>query len=145
VTFDEWECSAPTHLTRDRLWRMRVYRLVTYLASVARLDAQAIADDPIGRLVAPQLYASVGSIRANLAEGYSRSSGRERVRFFEYALGSARETLEWYSHSESFLPASELRDRLDVTNQIIRILLSIIPKERDRTIRPSADFKSAKR
>jgi four helix bundle protein len=142
VTFDEWERTAPPHLTQDRLWRMRVYRLATYLAAVARLDAQRIAEHPLGRSFAPQLYAAVGSIRANLAEGYSRSSGRERVRFFEYALGSGREAREWYSHAEAFLSEEALRERLDLVAQIIRMLLTIIPKERNRTIRPTSDFKS---
>jgi four helix bundle protein len=121
---------------------MRVYRLATYLAAVARLDAQSIADHPLGRRLAPQLYAAMGSIRANLAEGYSRSSGRERVRFFEFALGSARETREWYSHADAFLSESALHQRLDLLAQIIRMLLTIIPKERDRTIRPRSDFTS---
>ncbi len=39
---------------------------------------------------------TVGSIRANIAEGYSRGTGKDRARFYEYALGSARESRDWY-------------------------------------------------
>jgi hypothetical protein len=40
--------------------------------------------------VADQLHRSLGSISANLTEGYSRSKGLDRARFLEFALGSAR-------------------------------------------------------
>jgi four helix bundle protein len=39
---------------------------------------------------------SLGSVGANMAEGYSRLGARERARSFEYALGSARESRDWY-------------------------------------------------
>jgi len=35
-----------------------------------------------------QLYRSLGSISANLAEGYSRGTGKDRAHFYEYALSS---------------------------------------------------------
>ena len=38
---------------------------------------------------------AVLSISANIAEGYSRTSGRERAKFFEYANSSAREARDW--------------------------------------------------
>jgi four helix bundle protein len=38
-----------------------------------------------------QLYRALGSISANAAEGYSRGTGKDRARFYEYALGSVRE------------------------------------------------------
>ena len=46
--------------------------------------------------LADQLYRSLGSIGANLAEGYSRGTGKDRAHFYEYALGSARESRDWY-------------------------------------------------
>jgi four helix bundle protein len=42
-----------------------------------------------------QLYRAAESISANLDEGYSRGTGRDRARFYEYALGSARESRDW--------------------------------------------------
>ena len=44
---------------------------------------------PMTQKVCDQLYSAVGSIEANIADGYSRSSGKDRCRFFEYALSSA--------------------------------------------------------
>jgi four helix bundle protein len=93
--------------------------------------------NPITEEIAGQLYTAVGSIPANLVEGYSRSSGRDRARIFEYALGSARESIEWYDASGHLLERELLQDRKGVLSEISRMLLAIIPRERDRTIRPS--------
>jgi four helix bundle protein len=49
-----------------------------------------------------QLYEAVGSVSANLAEGYSRGTGKDRARFYEYALGSARESRDWYFKARPF-------------------------------------------
>ena len=74
----------------DPVSRMRVYQLATQLRSVAFDDADLSVLSPITTAIAGQLYAAVGSIAVNVAEGYSRSSGKDRARIFEYALGSAR-------------------------------------------------------
>jgi four helix bundle protein len=136
MTFEEWERTAPPALTKDRAWKMRVYRLATYLTEVGRMDARKLILDPLGRAAARQLFRAIGSVRANVVEGYSRSSGRERARFFEYALGSARESREWYSHVGPLLPSEILEARLDLIAEIVRMLLAIIPRERGRTLRP---------
>ena len=82
--------------SNDPLARMRVYQLARELLDVARVDAVALAADTVTEKIAPQLFAAIGSIAANLAEGYSRSSGKDRARIFEIALGSARESMIWY-------------------------------------------------
>ena len=84
-----------------------------------------------------QLYAAVGSVMANIAEGYSRSSGRDRARIFEYALGSVRESMTWYRSAEPVLGAGVACGRLDTLEEIRRLLLAIIPRERSRLIRPA--------
>ena len=86
--------------------------------------------------VSGQLYAAVGSIAANIGEGYSRSSGRDRARIFEYALGSARESMTWYRSAEPILGPEIVGTRLDTLEEIRRLLLAVIPRERDRLIRP---------
>ncbi|MFL5639959.1 MAG: four helix bundle protein [Gemmatimonadaceae bacterium] len=83
-----------------------------------------------------QLYAAVASISANLGEGYSRSSGRDRARIFEYALSSVRESMSWYRSAAPVLGPEVVRARLDLLEEIRRLLLAIIPRERNRLIRP---------
>lgn len=85
--------------------------------------------------VADQLYRSVGSIGANIAEGYSRGTGKDRARFYEYALGSARESRDWYFKSRFVLGEEVADHRLNFMTQIIRLLLVIVPEQRGGEIR----------
>ena len=122
--------------TKDPVARMRVYQLAFKLRPACLEDAQIIQQNPITQKIGGQLYTAVGSIAANLVEGYSRSSGRDRSRIFEYSLGSAREGIEWYESSKHLLEPEIFADRTTVLNEIARLLLAIIPEERGRTIKP---------
>ena len=76
----------------DPLERMRVYQLAKELLKPSFADAEMLRAHPLTVEIAGQLYTSVGSIAANIREGYYRSSGKDRARIFEYALGSAGES-----------------------------------------------------
>lgn len=95
MTFEEWLASVPEEITTDALWRMEVYRLALFAGDLAWHDATRLIEDRRTISLADQLYRAAGSVGANIAEGYSRSSGRDQARFYEYALGSARETRGW--------------------------------------------------
>ncbi|HZJ00795.1 MAG TPA: four helix bundle protein, partial [Gemmatimonadaceae bacterium] len=86
-----------------------------------------------------QLYRSNGSIAANIREGYYRSSGKDRARIFEFALGSAGESEEWYDAGEPVLGSELTATRRETLREIQRMLKAIIPRERDRLIRPRRD------
>ena len=116
---------------------MRAYQLARRLSAEAWPDVERLRHHRVTEKVSAQLYAAVGSIVANIAEGYSRSSGRDRARIFEYALGSVRESMAWYESAEPVLSATIVRERLDTLEEIRRLLLAIIPRERDRLVRPS--------
>ena len=66
------------------------------------------------RSLANQLYRAIGSISANIAEGYSRRSRKDRARFYEYALGSAREARTWYYQGRNILSAKVVSHRLQL-------------------------------
>ena len=117
----------------DPLFRMRAYSLAMDLLEAALGDAKLIRADPIAERLAGQLYAAVASIGANIAEGYSRSSGRDRARIFEYALGSVRESINWYQAVRHVVGEAG-RDRLNTLEEIRRLLLAIIPRERVKGI-----------
>jgi hypothetical protein len=84
----------------------------------------------LGRRACIVLLRAVGSISANLEEGYNRSSGRERAHFYEYALGSTRESRGWYYKCAEALPAEVLVVRIATFTRTIRILTVVIPRER---------------
>jgi hypothetical protein len=81
------------------------------------------------------LYRALGSVGANLAEGYSRGTGRDRARFYEYALGSARESQDWYFKGRHVLGEAIVSHRLQLLTEIVRLLLTMIPQQRGRTLR----------
>ncbi len=82
-----------------------------------------------------QLYAAVCSIEANISEGYSRSSGKVRARIFEYAMASVRESMSAYKSSSPILGDSTVKDRRDRLEEMSRLLLTIVPRERGRPMR----------
>jgi four helix bundle protein len=85
--------------------------------------------------VADQLYRAIGSVAANIAEGYSHRSGRNQARFYEYALGSAREARGWYYQGRHLLGETVTAHRLQLLTEIIRQLLAIIPAQRGSRIK----------
>ena len=119
----------------DPLWRVSVYRLSLELLEAAKKDASVMLQHPLSKSLADQLYRSVCSIGANLAEGYSRSSGRDRVRFLEYALGSARECRHWYRAALVSLPRDHVAPQQRLLNRICQLIMTMIPPERARLIR----------
>jgi four helix bundle protein len=117
--------------SNDPLFRMRAYQIASDLLQVAWLDAKALSADTVTEKMSGQLYAAIGSISANIGEGYSRSSGVDRARLFEFALGSVRESMTWYEAARPMLGDLVLT-RLNDLEEIRRILLAVIPRERAR-------------
>jgi len=123
--------------SRDPLLRMTAYRLGCELVHEAWQDAEQLRHHPTTKDVSGQLYSAVASIAANLAEGYSHSSGRDRARLFEYALGSTREAQVWFRTAQPVLGHDVVNERVSKLEQIRRLLLATIPRERGRLIRPT--------
>jgi len=121
--------------SHDPLSRMRVYQLAAELIPDCYADAQLVNNGPITKELAPDLYAAVSSIESNIAEAYSRSSGKERAMRFEYALGSVRESMSLYKSSSPVLGAKIVKDRRDRLEEMRRLLLAIIPRERGRSMK----------
>lgn len=69
-----------------------------------------------------------------LAEGYSRGTGKDRARFYEYALGSARESRDWYFKGRHILGEAIVVHRIQLITQIIRLLLTMVPQQRTQSV-----------
>nr|WP_272502147.1 four helix bundle protein [Salinibacter ruber] len=123
---------------------MRVYRLSLFASDVSWRDAGTLRDEERTQSLADQLYRAVGSIGSNVAEGYSRGTGKDRARFYEYALGSARESRDWYFKGRFVLGEDAAQHRLSFMTEIIRLLLTIIPQQRGGEIRePGSRYETA--
>ena len=130
MNYDDWERTVPPEIKADIAWKMRVYRIGLFSAELGWYDTTKLAADKRTRALADQLYRALGSISANIIEGYSRSSGRDRARFYEYALGSARESRDWYLKARHVLGEAATEHRIKLLTEVIRMMLTIIPKDR---------------
>jgi four helix bundle protein len=65
---------------------MRAHQIAESLIEDAFEDATKLKAETITVEIAPQLYASIVGIEANIGEAYSRSSGKDRALKFEYGL-----------------------------------------------------------
>jgi four helix bundle protein len=143
MNYKEWEQSVPIEITGDALWRMEVYRLALFVADLVWSDVTKLAQDRRTVGLSDQLYRAVGSISTNIAEGYSRGTGKDRARFYEYALGSAREGRDWYYKGRHILGETIVSHRLSLLTQVIRLLLTIIPAQRGATLKEETTIYTA--
>jgi four helix bundle protein len=121
--------------SHDPIARMRVFQLAQGLIPDAFEDAKLLEAELITAPIAGQLYAAVGSIEAHTGEGYSRSSGKDRAHLFERALGSVREAMTWYRTSKPVLGETKANERLERLEEMRRLFLAIIPRERGRKMK----------
>ena len=135
MKYSEWLGAVPAEIRNDPIWKMEVYRLALFADDVGWQDVLAKSKQPLMWSVADQLHRSLGSISANLTEGYSRSKGLDRARYFEISLGSARESRDWYYKSRHVLPAEVTKHRIELMTHIIAMLASTIPHQRRNAIR----------
>lgn len=144
MTFESWKEKVPDPIRGDSLWEVEVYRLSLFASDISWRDAGTLRERQRTRSLADQLYRSVGSISANVAEGFSRGTGKDRARFYEYALGSARESRDWYFKGRFVLGEEVITHRLDFITQIIRLLLVMVPEQRGGKLRePDPVYESA--
>jgi four helix bundle protein len=138
MNYETWLSEVPPAITDDTLWRTEVYRLALFIGDLAWYDGRKLAQNRVLISLSDQLYRATGSISANISEGYSRASGKDQARFYEYALGSAREARDRYFKSRHVLGPTVTEHRLNLIVQIIRQLLKMVPKYRGKHIKENA-------
>ena len=121
-----WERACPRAITSDVIWKLDAYRAALFLLHVSRGDCKTMLSARPGTVVAEQLARAAGSVSANLGEGYSRSTRADRIRFLDYALGSARECVTWYQAARDLLPDDVIDERLSLLTRIRSLLLGLI-------------------
>jgi four helix bundle protein len=135
VKYSEWLNTVPETLKDDAVWTLSAYRYALFLSDLCWHDVTNLMGDKRTTELSSQLYDAVGSVGANLAEGYSRGSGRDRARFYEYSLGSARESRDWYFKTRHVLGEKVATHRLEFLGEIIRLTLTMIPDQRGSQLR----------
>jgi four helix bundle protein len=129
----EWEQACHDAVTSDVIWRLDAYRAALFLLHLSRDDCRTLNDAHHLASAIDQLTRAVGSISANLAEGYSRATRPDRLRFLGYALSSTRESVTWYLAATGDLPEAALDHRLKLLMRIRALLLGLIRAIRNQT------------
>ena len=140
MKYEDWEKEVPEEIRDDSLWKMEAYRLALFVGDFGWFDVTKLMEDRRTRGVSDQLYRSLGSISTNLAEGYSHGTGKNRARYYEYSLGSARESRDWYYKVRHILGETVTQHRLKFLAQIIRLLLTMIPQQRQNILREEVEM-----
>jgi len=130
MTYVSWMESVPKEIKEDTLWRMKVYRLSLFAADLAWPDVTKLIRDKRTIALADQLFRASGAVSSDVAEGYSRKSGKDQARYYEYALGSAREARNWCYEGGHVLGEKVTAHRIGLWTEIIKLLLTIVPEER---------------
>ncbi len=130
MTFESWAEDVPELIRADPLWKMQAYRLGLFVSDLAWKDGGKLLKEPRTRSIADQVCRACGNISSNIAEGYSRGTGKDRARFYEYALGSSRETRDWYFKARHVLGEKVSNHRIDLQTQLIKLLVTMIGTER---------------
>jgi four helix bundle protein len=128
-SFEEWAKGVHPVIKNGPLWRFQVYPKSLFAYDLAWDDCDQLLKDERGKTVARQLIRSVGSISANIEEGFGRGYGQDYAYRLKIALGEARESQGWYWKGRKLLPATVLDHRLVLLNEIIAMLTPNIQKQ----------------
>lgn len=107
---------------KDRLDEVRFYQLSLELWDEFWDDADLMMNDIRGIEIVKQLTRSVGSISANIEEGYGRGYGREYPQYLRTSRGSARESKGWYKKSKWLLKKEIIEARIEKLDSIIAMI-----------------------
>ena len=135
TTFEAWTQIVPAEIRDDSLWRVEAYRLALFASDMGWYDVTKLMNDKRTVGLSNQLYRSLGSESANIEEGYSKGTGKDRARFYEYALGSARESRGWYYRGRFILSENVVQHRINLQTHIIKLLLTMVPQQRGSVLR----------
>lgn len=130
TSFEDWLATVPDDFRSDSLWNYVGYQKALFLHDLAWFDCELLMQDPRGQANTSQLLRSAGSVSANIEEGYSKGFGNDYARYLTIALGSARETRGWYWRSRRALSAPVLEHRFALLKEIIALLKTTIPQQR---------------
>jgi four helix bundle protein len=138
----EWaQLQVPAAMREDPIWRLPAYRFALFLGDQLQTDESRLRHFATKRTV-DQLLDAAQSISSNIAEGYSRTTGPDRAKFYEYANSSARETRDWLFKARRAVTPEKAYAYIQLVTRIMMILTAIIPREREM---PNARARRKKR
>ncbi|NIO42664.1 MAG: four helix bundle protein [Burkholderiales bacterium] len=132
MRYEDWETVVPSQIRDEAIWKFFGYRKALFLYDVCWKDCETLLKHPLGKAVARQLIRSVGSISANIEEGYGRGYGKDRLYFLRIAIGSARESKGWYYRAKELLSSDVIEHRLNLLGEVIALLVTELNRSTNR-------------
>ena len=129
-SFEAWQESVHSGIRNDPLWKFQVYPKALFLYDLTWENCVYLLKDRRGKEVAAQLIRSVGSISANIEEGYGRGYGKDYAYRLRIAIAEARESRGWYWRGRKLLPPQVVDHRINLLSEIIAMLAPNIKKQR---------------
>ena len=133
MNYSEWEQHIPQSIRNDTLWKVTAYRFALFASDLAWHDVTKLMQDKRTVEIASQLFRAIGSISANIAEGYSYRSDKNEARYYEYAYGSARESRDWYFKARHILGENVCQHRIKLLTNIVQLLKVTVANTRNPT------------
>jgi four helix bundle protein len=124
MRYEEWEAGVSDQVKAEAMWKFLGYRKALFLYDLCWKDCETLLKHPLGKPVAQQLIRSVGSISANIEEGYGRGYSKDRLYFLRIGIGSARESKGWYYRAKELLSAEVITHRLNLVGEVIALLVT---------------------
>ena len=131
TSFEEWVEAVHPIVKGSPLWGFQVYQKTLFIYDLAWEDCGKLLKDKRGETIARQMIRSLGSISANIEEGYGRGYGPDYAYRLRIAMGEARESQGWYWRAHKLLPQSVRNHRLGLLDEIIAMLVPIIKQQAD--------------
>lgn len=110
----------------DKLDELRIYQSAMNLWEECWDDTEILMRDVRGKEITRQLIRSVGSVSANIEEGFGRSFGKEYIHFLRISRGSARESKGWYLRSKKLLPETTVTQRTEALSKLVGMINNTI-------------------
>ena len=129
ASFAEWVETVHPTVKYGPLWSFYVYQKALFAYDLAWEDCDKLLKDTRGEMISRQLIRSVGSISANIEEGYGRGFGPDYAYRLRIAMGEARESQGWYWRAHKLLAQSVLDHRLSLLNEIVARLVPAIKQQ----------------
>ncbi|MBI1930310.1 four helix bundle protein [Candidatus Poribacteria bacterium] len=134
TSYEAWEKTVPQEIMQEAVWGFYAYRKALFLFDLCWQDCEKLLRDSRGQAVADQLIDSVGSVSANIEEGYGRGLATKEYRqFLRYAVASAKEAKGWYFRGRHLLSPQVVEHRLKLLSEIIALILTEHAKQRNRS------------
>ena len=129
TNFDNWKQNVHPSIQKDPLWNFLAYQKALFAYDLMWEDCDSLLADERGKAVARQLTRSVGSISANIEEGFGRGYGRDYAYRLKIAIGEARESRGWYWKGRKLLSTDVLNHRIALLDEIVALIAPNISKQ----------------